>query len=63
METISQTPAEEPRRRRRSHRKSSKEVHERRRRMKQLGFWLAYGAVGVTIATAIAILAGQSSAN
>jgi hypothetical protein len=63
METISQTTNEQPRRRRRSHRKSSKSSHERRRRMKNLGFWLAYGAVGVIIATAIAIMAGQSSAN
>jgi hypothetical protein len=37
--------------------------HERRRRMKNLGFWLVYGAVGVIIATAIAIMAGQSSGN
>lgn len=63
MDTISQPPDEQPRRRRRSRRKSSKEIHERRRRMKNLGFWLAYGTVGVIIATAIAILAGQSSAN
>ncbi|HEY4087624.1 MAG TPA: hypothetical protein VGM43_16905 [Bryobacteraceae bacterium] len=63
MDTISQTPGEQPRRRRRSHRKSSKASHERRRRMKNWGFWLVYGAVGVIIATAIAIMAGQSSAN
>jgi hypothetical protein len=63
METISQTPDEQPRRRRRSHRKSSKASYERRRRMKNWGFWLAYGAIGVIIATAIAIMAGQSSAN
>lgn len=62
-ETISPTPEEEPRRRRRSRRKSSKEIYERRRRLKNLGFWLVYGAVGATIAIAIAILAGQSSAN
>jgi len=62
METISQTP-EEPRRRRRSRRKSSKEIHERRRRLKNLGFWLLLSAVGVILATAIAILAGESSAN
>jgi len=63
METISQTPGEQPRRRRRSHRKSSKAAHERKRRLKNWGFWLVYGAVGVIIATAIAIMAGQSSAN
>jgi hypothetical protein len=60
METISQTPEEQPRRRR-SRRKSSKASYEQRRRMKNLGFWLAYGAAGVIIATAIAILVGQSS--
>jgi hypothetical protein len=61
METISQTPQEQPRRRR-SRRKSSKAAEERKRRLKAWGFWLVYGAVGVVIATAIAIMAGESSA-
>jgi hypothetical protein len=56
-----QAPEDPPRRRRRSHRKSGKMSHERRKRLKNLGFWLTYGAIGVVIATAIAILAGQSS--
>jgi hypothetical protein len=62
MDPSQQTPDEQPpRRRRRSHRKSSKWSHEKRRRMRNLGFWLVYGAIGVIVATAIAILAGQSS--
>ena len=61
MDTISQTPEGQPRRRRRSRRKSSKASHEQRRRMKNVGFWLVYGAVGIIIVTAISVLVGQSS--
>lgn len=53
---------EQPKRRRR-HRKSRKMKHEQRRQWKSIGFWLIYGAVGVAIATAIAVMAGQSSGN
>jgi hypothetical protein len=61
MENIPAEIAEEPRRRRRSHKKSSKATFQRRRRIKQIGFWLVGGLVGGLIVTGIAILAGGAS--
>lgn len=61
LETLVENTEEAPRRRRRSSRKSSKANFQKRRRMKQLGYWLAAGVIGVLIVTAIAILAGEQS--
>jgi len=59
--TVAETAAEPPRRRRRSGKKSKKETYQQRKRLKNIGFWLLTGGIGVAIVTAIAIMAGGAS--
>jgi hypothetical protein len=63
LETLVDNTEEAPKRRRRSSRKSSKTTYQRRRQLRQLGYWIVVGIIGIVIVTAIAILAGQSSSS
>jgi hypothetical protein len=49
------------RKRRRSPRKSGKQLYERRKKLKNIGWWVLIGVIGVVAVAGISVLAGNAS--